>query len=118
MQSTSLFPGIAPNRDLLFIGRLYSGIASSLNSEMWAPTDLLFTLTLICIKRKRGYPPIQCILHESRLGYSTCGACGIRENIGASISAITSPAVYNATGKWIYDFPVTPEKVLRALKKI
>jgi CO/xanthine dehydrogenase Mo-binding subunit len=64
------------------------------------------------------YPPIRCILNESHLGYSTYGACGIGENIGASVSAITSPALYNATGKWIYDFPITPEKVLRALGKI
>ena len=64
------------------------------------------------------YPPIQCILNESHLGYSTYGACGIGENIGASVSAITSPAIHNAIGKWIYDFPITPEKVLRALGKI
>ncbi len=64
------------------------------------------------------YPPIQCILNESHLGYSTYGACGIGENIGASVSAITSPAIHNATGKWIYDFPITPDKVLRALGKI
>jgi len=64
------------------------------------------------------YPPIQCILHESHLGYATYGACGIGENVGASVSAITSPAIYNATGKWIYDFPITPEKVLKALGKI
>jgi len=27
-------------------------------------------------------------------------------------------AVYNATGKWITDFPITPDKVLRALGKM
>jgi CO/xanthine dehydrogenase Mo-binding subunit len=64
------------------------------------------------------YPPVQCILNESHLGYSAYGACGIGENIGASVSAITSPAIYNAIGKWILDFPVTPDKVLRALGKI
>jgi len=64
------------------------------------------------------YPPIQCILNESHLGYSSYGACGIGENVGASVSAITSSAVYNATGKWILDFPITPEKVLRTLGEI
>jgi CO/xanthine dehydrogenase Mo-binding subunit len=64
------------------------------------------------------YPTVQCVLHESHLGYSTYGACGIGENIGASMSAITSPAIYNATGKWVLDFPVTPAKVLKALGKI
>ncbi len=64
------------------------------------------------------YPPIQCILHESHLGYSTYGACGIGENVGAAVSAITSSAIYNAIGKWIIDFPITPDKVLKALGKI
>ncbi len=64
------------------------------------------------------YPAVECILNESHLGYSTYGACGIGENVGASVSAITSPALYNATGKWVLDFPLTPEKVLKALGKI
>jgi CO/xanthine dehydrogenase Mo-binding subunit len=61
------------------------------------------------------YPVIQCILHESHLGYSAYGACGIGENIGASLSAILAGAVYSAIGKWILDFPITPDKVLKAL---
>jgi xanthine dehydrogenase molybdenum-binding subunit len=64
------------------------------------------------------YPLIQCILHESGLGYSTYGASGIGENVGASLSAITATAVHNAIGKWILDFPITPDKVLKALGKI
>jgi len=63
------------------------------------------------------YPVVDCILHESHLGYAPYGAYGIGENIGASLSAITSSAVYNATGKWVLDFPITPDKVLRALGK-
>jgi CO/xanthine dehydrogenase Mo-binding subunit len=63
------------------------------------------------------YPAVGCILHESRLGYAPYGAYGIGENIGASLSAITSSAVYNAIGKWILDFPITPDKVLKALGK-
>jgi CO/xanthine dehydrogenase Mo-binding subunit len=63
------------------------------------------------------YPAVGCILHESRLGYAPYGAYGIGENIGASLSAITSSAVYNAIGKWVLDFPITPDKVLRALGK-
>jgi len=29
-----------------------------------------------------------------------------------------APAVYNAIGVWIYEFPITPDKVLKALGKI
>ena len=64
------------------------------------------------------YPVIQCLLHESHQGYSAYGSCGIGENVGASLSAIVAGAVYNAIGKWILDFPITPDKVLRALGKI
>ena len=34
------------------------------------------------------------------------------------MAAITSSAIYNATGKWILDYPITPDKVLKALGKI
>jgi CO/xanthine dehydrogenase Mo-binding subunit len=64
------------------------------------------------------YAPVQCILNESHLGYSAYGAYGIGENVGASLTAITSSAIYNAIGKWVLDFPTTPGKVLKALGKI
>jgi CO/xanthine dehydrogenase Mo-binding subunit len=63
-------------------------------------------------------PTVQCLLNESHLGYGTYGAYGIGENIGASMAAITSSAVYSAIGKWILDYPITPDKVLKALGKI
>jgi CO/xanthine dehydrogenase Mo-binding subunit len=64
------------------------------------------------------YPVVQCFLNESHLGYGTYGSNGIGENIGAAMAAITSSAIYNATGKWILDYPITPDRVLKALGKI
>jgi CO/xanthine dehydrogenase Mo-binding subunit len=64
------------------------------------------------------YPEVKCIINESHLGYSSYGACGIGEDSGASLSGITAGAVHNATGKWVLDYPVTPDKVLKALGKI
>jgi CO/xanthine dehydrogenase Mo-binding subunit len=64
------------------------------------------------------YPTVQCILNESHLGYGPYGSNGIGENIGAAMAALTSCAIYNATGKWILDFPITPDKVLKALGTI
>jgi xanthine dehydrogenase molybdenum-binding subunit len=61
------------------------------------------------------YPIVQCYLNESHLGYGPYGSNGIGENIGASLAAITSSAIYNAIGKRILDFPITPDKVLKAL---
>ncbi len=64
------------------------------------------------------HPIVQCFLNESHLGYGPYGSNGIGENIGAGMAAITSSAVYNATGKLVIDFPITPDKVLKALGKI
>ena len=64
------------------------------------------------------YPVVECILNDSHLGYGPYGSYGIGENIGAAMSAITCSAIYNATGKWILDFPITPDKVLKVLGKI
>ena len=64
------------------------------------------------------YPVVECILNESHLGYGPYGSNGIGEDIGAAMAAITCSAIYNATEKWILDFPITPDKVLKVLEKI
>jgi len=64
------------------------------------------------------FAPVQCILNESHLGYSAYGAYGMGENVGAGLAGITSSAIYNAIGKWVLDFPTTPDKILKALGKI
>jgi len=64
------------------------------------------------------YPVVQCILNESHLGYGPYGSNGIGENIGAAMAGITSGAIYNAIGKWILEYPITPDKVLKALGTI
>jgi xanthine dehydrogenase molybdenum-binding subunit len=64
------------------------------------------------------FAPVQSVINESHLGYSAYGALGMGENVGACLSGITSSAIYNAIGKWVLDFPTTPDKVLKALGKI
>jgi CO/xanthine dehydrogenase Mo-binding subunit len=64
------------------------------------------------------YPPASCILNESHLGYSAYGAYGVGENVGAALSGVSSAAIYNAIGKWVLDYPTSPDKILRALGKI
>ena len=64
------------------------------------------------------YPVVQCIINESHMGYSSYGACGIGEDTGAALSGITAGAIYNATGKWALDYPLTPDTVLKALGTI
>ena len=62
-------------------------------------------------------PMHQCII-ESGLGYAPYGAMGVGESLGAVTATILAAAVYNAIGKWITDFPITPDKILKALGKI
>jgi xanthine dehydrogenase molybdenum-binding subunit len=64
------------------------------------------------------YPVVQCLINESHLGYAAYGAYGIGENIGASMAGVTLSAIYNATGKWVMDYPTTPDKILKALGEI
>jgi CO/xanthine dehydrogenase Mo-binding subunit len=72
----------------------------------------------LTIPTMNDYPVVQCILNESHVGYSSYGAYGIGEDIGAGVSGSTACAVYNAIGKWVLDYLVTPDKVLKALGKI
>ena len=62
--------------------------------------------------------PIDTHLVETRQGYGPYGVVGIGEDIATVVPALLSPAVYNAIGVWIYDFPITPDKILRAFGKI
>ncbi len=62
--------------------------------------------------------PISTILVETGMGYGPYGSTGIGEDIGTVIPGLLAPAVYNAIGVWVEDFPITPDKVLKALGKI
>ena len=62
--------------------------------------------------------PIDCHIVESGFGYGPYGIYGIGESATACTTTVTAPAIYNAIGKWVTDFPTTPDKILRALGKI
>ena len=46
------------------------------------------------------------------------GAKGIGEMTMLATPGAIAAAIYDATGKWIDDLPITPERVLRALGKM
>ncbi len=62
--------------------------------------------------------PISTILVETGMGYGPYGLTGIGEDIATVVPGLLAPAVYNAIGRWVEDFPITPDKVLKALGKI
>ena len=98
------------------------GLGRSLTEEhVFCPNTgvpLNYDLLGYHIGTMNDYPQAQCLINESHLGYAAYGAYGIGENIGASLSGVTAGAIYNATGKWVLDYPTTPDKVLKALGKI
>jgi CO/xanthine dehydrogenase Mo-binding subunit len=103
-------------------GGIFMGLGRSGTEEhVWCPNTgvaLNFDMINYHIGTMNDYPPPKCLTSESHLGYAAFGAFGIGENIGASMSGITVSAIYNATGKWVLDYPTTPDRILKALGKI
>jgi xanthine dehydrogenase molybdenum-binding subunit len=72
-----------------------------------------------------GYPvalmndigTVDCHLVENGLGFAAYGCGGIAESSAATQRTLGGPAIYNAIGKWVDDWPITPDKVLKALGK-
>ncbi len=60
---------------------------------------------------------VEPILVETGMGYGPYGAIGIGEDVATVVPAVLAPAVYNAIGVWVNDFPITPKRVLDALGK-
>jgi hypothetical protein len=61
---------------------------------------------------------IQTILNEGHLEYSSYGAYGIGEDVGAAMNGMTAGGICSEIGKWILDYPITPDRVLQAMGKI
>jgi CO/xanthine dehydrogenase Mo-binding subunit len=103
-------------------GGAIMGLGRSATEEhVWCPrTGVALNKDLLNyhIGTMNDYPASKCLINESHLGYAAFGAFGIGENAGASMSGITVSAIYNATGKWVMDYPTTPDRVLKALGKI
>ncbi|MBN2186102.1 MAG: xanthine dehydrogenase family protein molybdopterin-binding subunit, partial [Dehalococcoidia bacterium] len=61
--------------------------------------------------------PIEAIIQETGMGYGPYGSVGIGEDIATVTTFLLQGAVYNAIGKWVDDYPITPDKVLKVLGK-
>jgi CO/xanthine dehydrogenase Mo-binding subunit len=60
---------------------------------------------------------VDTVLVETGMGYGPYGSIGIGEDVATVVPALLIPAVHNALGVWVDSYPVTPDKVLRALGK-
>jgi xanthine dehydrogenase molybdenum-binding subunit len=103
-------------------GGTYMGVGRGLTEEMvWDPkTGVLLNRNLLDYKIATiaDCGPIETIIKETALGHGPYGTTGVGEDIATVIPALLGPAVFNAIGKWIYEFPITPDRVLKALGKI
>jgi xanthine dehydrogenase molybdenum-binding subunit len=63
------------------------------------------------------YEDIDTIMVETGMGYGPYGSIGIGEDVATVVPALIGPAVQNALGVWVEDFPITPARVLEALGK-
>jgi xanthine dehydrogenase molybdenum-binding subunit len=102
-------------------GGSYMGVGRALTEELiWdRKTGVLLNRNLLDYKyaTMNDSGPIEAIYLETGLGHGPYGACGVGESTPTIVPAMFAPAVYNAIGKWIDDFPITPDKVLKALEK-
>jgi CO/xanthine dehydrogenase Mo-binding subunit len=107
-------------------GQMYGGtvmgVSRGTTEEMiWDPdTGVLLNGNLLDYKYATMLDcgPIDTPFLETGLGHGPYGASGIGEATATIIPALLGPAVYNATGCWVDEFPITPDRVLKALGKL
>jgi xanthine dehydrogenase molybdenum-binding subunit len=102
-------------------GGTYMGVGRALTEEMvWDPqTGVLLNRNLLDYKYAtiKDCVAADTIIVETQLGHGPYGTVGVGEDIATMMPALLGPAVFNALGIWIDDFPITPSKVLKALGK-
>ena len=62
-------------------------------------------------------PNVECIILESRSGVGPFGAKGIGEPAMTPVAPAIANAVADAIGVRVFEMPITPERVVRALKR-
>ena len=69
------------------------------------------------LMRSKNYPSVSCVVLEHDESTAPFGAIGIGEPPTIPTAAAIANAVYDAVGVRIRDLPITPDKILKALKK-
>ena len=62
-------------------------------------------------------PKVECIILESRSGVGPFGAKGIGEPAMTAVAPAIANAVADAIGVRVFEMPITPERVVTALKR-
>ncbi|MCI4347479.1 MAG: xanthine dehydrogenase family protein molybdopterin-binding subunit [Thermoplasmata archaeon] len=100
-------------------GGVVMGLGAALSEEMlWTPEARLANPGLLDYRlpRLRDVPPIHVEIIEGFAGAGPFGAKGIGEPPIIPVPATVANAVADATGTRVFELPLTPERVARALK--
>ncbi len=99
-------------------GAVY-GTGYALTEEVILEEGITLTPSLseYLVPTSMDMPEVQTIILESGDGVGPFGAKGVGEPSVCSVAPAIASAVYDATGVRIFDLPLTPEKIVRALKE-
>lgn len=100
-------------------GGIVMGLGAALSEEMlWTPEGRLANPGLLDyrVPRMRDVPPLRVEPIEGFAGAGPFGAKGIGEPPIIPVPAAVANAVADATGTRVFEVPLTPERVARALK--
>lgn len=104
-------------------GQIEGSIALGIGYTFWE--DLKFTegkgvnasLNKYRVPRSNDLPPMETIIYESNDEEGPFGAKGMGEAALLPTSAAIANAIFDAVGVRIKDLPITPQKILAALKE-
>jgi len=100
-------------------GGASQGQGYALSEEMLYDEGRLMTPSLseYLIPTSMDMPEVACIILESRSGIGPFGAKGIGEPAMTPVAPAIANAVADAIGVRVHDLPITPERVINALKQ-
>jgi CO/xanthine dehydrogenase Mo-binding subunit len=99
-------------------GGTQNGQGYALSEEMLYKEGRLMTPSFseYLMPTSMDMPKVQCIILESRSGVGPFGAKGIGEPALTPVAPAIANAVADAIGTRIFELPITPERVIKALK--
>ena len=108
-----------PNAQNQVFGGVYQGLGYALREEIKMESGKVTNPTFrdYGILRAPDIPEIECHFIEKRNGPGPYGAKGLGEQPNVPTAAAIANAVYDAIGIRIRSLPLTPEKVLSALRE-
>ncbi len=99
-------------------GGVQNGQGFALSEEVLYQEGKLVTPSLseYLMPTSMDMPKVECIILESRSGFGPFGAKGIGEPAITPVAPAIANAIANAIGVRVFEMPITPERIVDALK--